>query len=509
MIRYGKPKYFTGEEPYKPSEWVKPLSPDAPSDGPKARAFACRVYKQETGEFLVLDDYQEKLIDSILELYPDDYFDEELAGMLRFRQAIVSIPRRNGKSTIAAVLILYSVCFSLAPNIGVFASTREQAAIVFNSVKYNFVTNPALSARFKVTIGKGIESKDPARPGRFKVFTSSGDALQGQGFNGLVPVINDELHITKPEAYDAAVKGASTNPSAVVVGITTAGSEDSELLKRLYKVGQKAIRQDEGYNDRFGFWHWTVDADIDLWDYDALKAANPAAWSKPPRINIKQEIMDGKSNPAGNYAEYRRYRRNEFVSSDDAWMPLDQWAKCAGNGIPEDYTGPIHVGVDKVSGWDYICLVAACKIEGKVYTEVVAILKNRDIDYLGALCQELSRKNTVITYAFNNMAFRDFIKTMKEVYGLPAIGLTETQLTEATGTTSALIGTKRLVHADDPVIREQLPKASVQNTSEGVKISVNKSHGHVYSVRATIMAVYIAETTRDTFFVPFVVKKKN
>lgn len=507
-MKLGKPKYFTGEEPYCPTEWTKPLSPDAPSDGPKARAFACKVYLQETGEPLVLDDYQEKLIDSILERYPDDYEDEEVAGLLRFRQAIVSIPRRNGKSTIAAVLILYSVCFSLAPNIGVFASTREQANIVFNSVKYNFVNHPALSQRFKVTQGKGIESRSLSKPGRFRVFASIGDNLQGQGFVGLVPVINDELHITKPEAYDAAVKGASTSPNAVVVGITTAGNDNSDLLKRLYKVGQEAIRQDEGHNPRFGFWHWYVDSDIDLWDYHALKAANPAAWSKPPRINIKQEIMDGKSNPAGNYAEYRRYRRNEFVSSDDAWMPMDSWAKCSGNGIPEDYNGPIHVAVDKVSGWDYTILVAACKIEDKVYTEVMAILKNRDVDYLGSVCQEVNRKNNVSTFVFNNMSFRDFIKTMKEVYGLPAEGMTESQLTEATGTTASLIGNKRLVHGDDPIVKAQLPKASVQNTTEGVKISVSKSHGHIYSVRATIMAVYKAETAKDTFFMPYVLKKK-
>ena len=505
MKDYGKPKYFTGEEPYAPYEWTKPLSPDAPSDGPKARAFACRVFKQETGEFLVLDDYQEKIIDSILERFPDDWHDIERAGHLRWRQAIVSIPRRNGKSTIAAVLILYSMCFSVAPNIGVFASTRQQAAIVFDSVKYNFVTNEALAARFKVTQGKGIESKRADDPRRFRVHTADGDSLQGQGFRALVPVINDELHITKPEAYDAAVKGASTYPDAVVVGITTAGDNDSVLLQRLYKVGQDAIAQVEDYNDRFGFWHWCVSADADLWDPVALKAANPAAWSRPSRIDIKQLIVDGKSNPSGNYAEFRRYNRNEFVSSSDRWIGLDLWAKGSGEGIPDTYSGPIYFAVDKVSGWDYLCIVAACKIGDKVHTEVVRILKNRDVDYLAAECQKLFNANNTAAFVFSNMAFRDFIKTLKEVYGLPAEGLTETQMTEATGTTASLLANGRLEHADDDIIRLQLPMTSTQNTSEGVKISVTKSHGHIYSVRATVMAVYKAETTKETFFMPFVV----
>lgn len=500
-----KPMYFTGEEPYCPKEWTPPLSPNAPSDGPKARMFACKVFMQETGEPLVLDDFQEKLIDSILERYPDDYEDEELAGRLRWRQAIVSIPRRNGKSTIASVLILYSLCFSLAPNIGVFASTREQANIVFNSVKYNFVNHPALVFRFKVTNGRGIESKRPDDPRRFRVHAASGDGLQGQGFRGLVAVINDELHITKPEAYDAAVKGASTYPDAVVVGITTAGNDDSVLLKRLYEVGQSAIREDGGHNERFGFWHWYVDPDVDPWDYDEVKKANPAAWSKPARIDIKQEILDGKANPAGDYAEYRRYRLNQFVSTEDSWMALDVWAGVAGDGIPDDYDGPIYLGVDKVAGWDYIAISAAAKVDDKVYTEVVAIYKNRDVDFLAEKLQTLCTRNNVRDIGFSGSGFKDFIKTMKEVYGLPARGLTETQLTEATGTTSALIGNSRLVHADDPIIKQQLPKAAVQNTSEGVKISVTKSHGHVYAVRSMIIACYLAESTVDTFFIPFVI----
>lgn len=502
--KYGTPKYFTGDEPYAPYEWTEPLSVDAPSDGPKARAFACRVYRQETGEFLVLDDFQEKLIDSILERYPDDYHDPELAGRLRWRQAIVSIPRRNGKSTIASVLVLYSMCFSNAPSCGVLASTMEQARIVFNTVKYNFENNALLKSRFKVTIGKGIESKRKDKPAHFKVHAGNGDSLQGKTFRGLVPVICDELHITKQEAYDAAVKGASTFPDAVVVGITTAGNDDSELLKRLYRTGREAISQEGEYNERFGFWHWCVDPEADLWDAKALKAANPAAWTKPPRIDIKQEIIEGKQNPSGNYSEFRRYRRNEFVSSEDIWLGLDTWAKCKGEGIPEHYTGALTIAIDKVSGWDYVVLVAACKIKGVVYTEVVEILTNSDFDNLGGVCNELVRKNTVETFVVNASTFKDFARSLKDVHGIPVKTLTEVQMTEATGTTASLISNGRLVHADDPVISYQLPKANVANTPEGVKISVNKSRGQIYAVRATIMACYVAETTENSFFVPLV-----
>lgn len=498
---YGQPQYFTGEEPYCPLEWTPPLSPNAPSDGPKARAFAEKAFMQETGEPLVLDDFQVKLIDSILERYPDNYHDPALAGRLRWRQAVVSIPRRNGKSTIAAVLILYSLCFSVAPNIGVFASTREQANIVFNSVKYNFVNNPALAARFKVTHGRGIESKKSSEPARFRVHAASGDGLQGQGFRGLVAVINDELHITKPEAYDAAVKGASTYPDAVVVGITTAGDENSELLKRLYTIGQTAIVGGEDANPRFGFWHWTTPDGTDLFDKQALLKANPAAHSKPARIDIDQEILEGKANPAGDYAEFRRYRRNEFVATSNPWISMDTFRKCGGTGIPKDYKGNIVVAIDRNQGWEWATFTAAAKIDNKVYTERIATIQWPDIEWIEQVCLQLAETHNIEMFVASATAMKDLIINLREQHGLPAEYITEQQLATATGIVSQLMETKRLIHdKNDPLTVRQLPKTVVKNSTEGVKVSIMHSPGRIDAIRSMILACYQAEKTEFTDF---------
>lgn len=458
---------------------------------------AAKLFKQENGEPIVLDDYQIKIIDSALELFPDNYKHAHLRGMLRFRQAIVSIPRRNGKSLIASVLTTYSLVMSTAPNMGVLASTMNQATIVHNATKFNFMNIPALKARFKVTGHRGIESRRADKPAHFKIHAGDGDSLQGIGFSGYVPIVVDELHLTKPEAYDAAVKGASTCPSAVVIGITTAGTEESKLLKRLYLRGQQAIANPED-DERFGFWHWRVADDAGMWDREALLRANPAA--QVGRIDIDEEIKEGKANPAGDYAEFRRYRRNEFIHSEDPWLSIDMWATCNGNGIPVDYKGNRVFAIDKTQGWEFATITAAVKIDEVIYTERVCRIHNASLEYLEQVCVYLYNRFGAEMFVANNLALRDLIINLREQHYLPGEYLTEAQLANATVTASSLVANKRLVHKTDPLIKQQLPKTVVVQSTEGVKVSIKDSPGAIDAVRSTIMAVYQAEKMEPQSF---------
>lgn len=379
---------------------------------------------------------------------------------------------------------------SIAPNMGVLASTLKQANIVHNATKFNFLNNPALKARFKVTGHRGIESRRADKPAHFKIHAGDGDGLQGIGFSGYVPIVVDELHITKPEAYDAAVKGASTCPSAVVIGITTAGTEDSKLLKRLYLRGQQAIANPAD-DERFGFWHWRVEEDSALWDREALLRANPAA--QCGRIDIDEEIKEGKANPAGDYAEFRRYRRNEFIHSEDPWLSIDMWATCNGKGIPADYTGNRVFSIDKTQGWEFATVTAAVKIDEVIYTERVCRIHNPNLEYLEQVCVDLYNRFGADTFVANSLALKDLIMNLRDQHYLPAEYLTETQLANATVTTSSLIANERVVHASDPLIKQQLPKTVVKQSTEGVKVSITHSTGAIDAVRSTIMAVYQAE----------------
>ena len=88
-----------------PASYTKPLSKDFITDGDLLIELATIAWKApESPDGLELDEWQKWLLRHLLERYPDTHPDPDLAGRLRYRQAVVSLGRQNGKSLLAAIL---------------------------------------------------------------------------------------------------------------------------------------------------------------------------------------------------------------------------------------------------------------------------------------------------------------------------------------------------------------------------------------------------------------------
>ncbi len=91
---------------WKPTHYTEPLSQDFVSDGDKIINISQALWRlpEKNDEILVLTDWQKWLLRSVLERYPDDYYDPSKAGRLRYKQVVISMPRKNGKSLLGALL---------------------------------------------------------------------------------------------------------------------------------------------------------------------------------------------------------------------------------------------------------------------------------------------------------------------------------------------------------------------------------------------------------------------
>ena len=274
---------------------------------------ASRGFK--AGEPLVFTNWQKWLMDGI--------FEENEDGTLRYRRAIVGLPRKNGKSLLGTTIALEHLIFGpQGGQVYSAASDRAQAKIVFNEARQQVLNNPTLSRVVKV-YRDALEL--PSKGSVYRALSADASAAHGLGPS---LVIADELHAWPSsntnkrgdELWDALVTGSGDRPESLVLGITTAGGNTDTLLGRLYEHGKRVV-SGEVEDEQFGFWWWEASNEDDPTDPQVWKRANP---------NLAEGLLDEtdfeaaiSSSGSAGFAGFQRFR-------------LNQWVRLAG----EDFVSP-------------------------------------------------------------------------------------------------------------------------------------------------------------------------
>lgn len=465
-----------------PTVCNEPLSEDYPTDGHRLLDLVDRYWTTPDGEPVHLDDWQRDLICRILERYPDDYKDPELAGRLRYRQVVISMARQNGKSLLAAILSLYGLVQHCAgPLVIGVASSREQAEVVYSRTHYVVRSTPALSKRIKPTGTRGLKYRNGA--GSYEMRASKGDALQG------LPItlgLADELHLMRPEVWDSIVNGQRAQKDGLIIGITTAGDDDSILLRRLYKQGMTAV---ENPDSRFGFFLWEAPEGSTIDTPGALEAASPAiACGRIPASRVREDVRELPE------VDQQRFTLNRWVSAVNGWIPPGAWRACARSdgGIPTDARDVVFA-VDKTPEWTYATITAAFKDpDGILHTEVVESMTSPTHERLVSSCVRLSELAGHATFVVDGYSLRNLARDLKG-RGLEVWSLSGAEVCTACSTSYALIVQRRVSHCDDELLRLQMPRGRRKNVGEHWRISRPDSGGEIDSLMATVMGLYVAE----------------
>lgn len=425
------------------------------------------------------DDWQVELLRRITETTPD--------GELRWRSCIVSMGRQNGKSEIVGALGVWSLLRKVGSyNIGV-ASTAEQARLVYDRVQRVIASNPALERRMsKLTETRGIKTLDGSR---YEIKASNANTLQG------IPVsvgIIDEVHLVDAKVWDALASGTGARPDTLLVGITTAGDESSELLNRLYANADKALAGDL---DRFGFWIWEAseacvpDDDGEL--LDLLREANPALQSG--RIDERILIQDVRVMPDDDII---RYRLNRFIQSGaKTFIPAELWQKCARPFGAELPKGDYVFAIDRTPDWAHASVAVAVKVDDIVHTELVASIVKPSLEQLLFVCQQLVSFNPRAIIV-DGYTLRDLHKELRG-RGFPAETATLADIVNASSLFYARLARGSLQHGADPLLAVQIPRTVRKIVGEGYRVSRRDSAVEIDAVMATLLAVHGVDTLRE------------
>lgn len=425
---------------------------------------------------LRLDQWQADLIVRILERCPPGH---ARAGQLRYRQVVVSIPRQAGKSVIASVLALYGLLqHSPAPKVLGVARAVAQANHVYGYTKAYVNGSDALRAILRPTGTRGITKR--TGEGSYIVLPGNADALQG--YPSTLAVC-DELHIMKPETFDAIVTSQRAQEQPLLVGITTAGDINSVLLKRLYAQGEAAIA---GSQETFGFFCW--ESSSDQLTLEAITEANPAVACG--RISAEKVLEDERHSPASNW---KRYALNRFVDgAADPWVPVEAWANCAGTEL-KDFSDCVY-SFDITDTHSYMTIMAAKVIGGVVHQSLVARVLNPTLEDQKAWADRL-RENGRCSYVMDPNRLRSLTEYLDSKNRNP-IRIFGGRKAEAAAMVYQAVSHGQVNHDNNALVNAQHATAKIKTSGDGFVVVPN-GKAEIDACYASIYAIYGALVRKE------------
>ena len=315
---------------YKPTKFMAKSSKYDKAAADYAVGFIeclCHTKGTWAGKPFELIDWQERIIRDLFGILKPN-------GYRQFNTAYVELPKKQGKSELAAAVALLLCCGDGEERAEVYgcAADRQQASIVFEVAADMVRMCPALGKRVKILAS---QKRMVYLPTNSFYQVLSAEAYSKHGFN-IHGVVFDELH-TQPnrKLFDVMTKGSGdARMQPLYFLITTAGTDTQSIC---YETHQKAKDILEGRKIDQTFYPVIYGAkeDADWTDPEVWKRSNPSLGITVGIDKVQAACDSARQNPAEENS-FRQLRLNQWVKQSVRWMPMDKWDACA---IPVDADG--------------------------------------------------------------------------------------------------------------------------------------------------------------------------
>src|SRR5262252_5914432 len=161
-------------------------------------------------------------------------------GLRQYRLCLLMLPRKNGKSELAAALAIYFLLFDgeIGAQVYSAAADKDQASLVFNVAAQMIRNDPELLAECEVLDSqKRIVHR---KSGSFYRAISA-EAYSKHGFNAS-RVIYDELHAApNRDLWDVLTTSTGARDQPLMIAISTAGFDRHSVLWELYQHAKNVV----------------------------------------------------------------------------------------------------------------------------------------------------------------------------------------------------------------------------------------------------------------------------
>lgn len=249
---------------------------------------------------------------------------EDGKQLRRFRRVFLLIPRKNGKSLLAAAWGLYMLSADGEHGAEVYsgATSEKQAWEVFRPAKQIAEREAHLRAAFGLEVNAS-NINIPANGARF-------EPIIGNPGDGSSPscAIHDEYHEHPTDTQvDAMLTGMGAREQPLQIIVTTAGSDLGGPCYAMQQDVQRMLEGEEEADDLFAA-IYTVDAGDDWTDPETLKKANPNYGVSVFSAFLLSQLANAKLAPR-KAAAFQTKHLNVWVQAREPYFNTTAWKAAA------------------------------------------------------------------------------------------------------------------------------------------------------------------------------------
>jgi len=446
-------------------------------------------------------------------------------GRRQYRTCYVEIPRKNGKTELAAAIAIYMLLSDGEQGAEVYSAAvdRDQASLVFHAAEQMVRNDPELSAQLEIIPSqRRMIHHAPGGVGIYRAIPA--DAPHAHGYNASA-IIYDELHAApNRELWDVLTTSIGSRRQPLIFVITTAGYDRHSICWELHTYGEK-VRDGVIADPTFLPVLYGAPDAADWLDEAVWRAANPALGDFRDLDEMRTAAFQAREVPARQNS-FRRLYLCQWTESETRWLDIEAWT--AGGTTAIDRAAlrgrRCYIGLDLSSTSDLTACVALFRDEDGGYTVVPhfwlpednlrervrrdrvpydawardGVLEltagnvvdyGRVYDYIVSL--PLVEGWEVVELDFDPWNATGLVQRLQDT-GLVCVPIQQTMkdLTSATKEIEKLVKTRRLRHGNDPVLRWCAGNVVTEEDGNGnLKPSKRKSTERIDGIAALITAM--------------------
>lgn len=470
------------------------------------------------GRKFILRPWQRAIIEAIYRVDQD--------GRRIVRQALVTIPRKNGKTGLAAALAL---CHLVGPEaeprgqVYSAASDRKQASLIFREMIAMIFGDATLSER--IIIRQHEKTLTDITSGSTYEALSS-DARKAHGLSPSFVCCDELAQWHGRDLYDNLATGTGARAEPLIVVISTKSPDPNHVMSELVRYGEQ-VRDGEIPDSTFHAVIYAADEKADPWSEETWHACNPALGDFRSLEEMRTAAEQAKRLPAREPA-FRLLYLNQPIDAATRFLNAVDWRACAA----EIDVAALHgkrciLGLDLSSTTDLTSLAAFFPDSGDLLTwfwspadnleeaerrdhvpyrlwarqKFLETTPGRAIDKAAVVRRmgEIAGDFKVEAVAYDRWGMNELRRIMADEglrLELVEWGQGFKDMSPALAAFETVVLQAKLRHGSNPVLTWNVSNAvAVTDPAGGRKLAKDRSTGRIDGLQAACMAVGLAART--------------